>query len=241
MPKRTRTGVTIPYKRKSTKRNVPTFMPVSRARISSRYRRGVGVHRFSRMATSTTTLVIAGGTSATTGTWTYALDQTAGYSEFTNLFDQYRLERVVVMLKLHVNPNAFVATDQTASSSSATPVPGIASVSYPSIYLVNDHDDSNSETLATMKQRAKLKRFILMPNKIVKWSVRPSLLVQNYVSAVSTSYSPKFHTWVDCGYASTPHYGTKWCLDYDGATVPANGNITVNVEFKYYFSCKDVR
>lgn len=168
---------------------------------------------------------------------TFMLSNVQNYTEFTNLFDQYKITKVEVLLKLHTNTFFQLATDGTTAIN--------APVAFPTIYMYNDHDDADTPTLVDMRQRQKVVRRVLRPNSVVKWSVRPSILNQLYRTALTTGYAPKFNQFIDCSATDVPHYGWKYYLDYDGYTTPSGGgygqDIHVNVELKYHFECKDAR
>lgn len=182
-----------------------------------------------------------GATTGIGGAYSFKLNDIPAYGEFTALFDQYKITKIDVFFKLHTNPFLWTATNGSNVNNGAA-------ISFPTIFLCNDHDDdSGTPTLAELKERQKTRRFVLRPNSILKWTVRPSILNQLYRTATTTGYSPQWNKYIDCSAADVPHYGMKFFLDYDGATLPtviANGSgqtIDVNVELKYHLTLKDVR
>lgn len=222
-------GKSVAYKRTRT---------VKRRRIP----RGImsGTHSFTRYA-DTRLISMLGGTTGVGGAYSFKLNDVTSYAEFTSLFDQYKITKIDVMFKLHTNSYLWTATNGANTNNGAA-------TAFPTLYLCNDHDDSTTTvTLAELKERQKTKRFVLRPNSILKWTVRPAILNQLYRTAVSTGYSPAFNKYIDCSNVDVPHYGMKFFLDYDGATLPAyivggtGQTIDVNVELKYHLTLKDVR
>lgn len=192
----------------------------------------MGMHRFTRMVANSQLITVAAGSTGVAFTKTFTFDELAGYTEFTSLFDQYKIVKVECMYKLHTNPTITLATDNAVLTAAQN-------LTYPTIYLINDYDDSSAETLAQLKQRERLRRFVLSPNRIIKWTVRPTILAQLYRTVATTGYAPKRYQWIDVANTDVPHYGVKGFVDYDAAT--NQQQITVNVEYKFHFQLKSVR
>lgn len=214
----------------------------SRRRRSGFYKRSavrLNTHSFIRYA-STKTITLAAGTAGIGGAYTFKMDDIINKAEFTALFDQYKITRVELIFKLHSNPYEWADIQYTGSAMQYAPI------TWPTIYLCNDHDDDNTPTLSELKERPRTKRFILRPNNFLRWSCRPTVLNQLYRTVATTGYAPKWNQYIDVANTDVPHYATKYFIDYDGFTLPAisanaGANVTVNVELRYHFTCKDVR
>ena len=223
------------------KRRVTKRRAVGKVYKKSGVSRGMSMHSFSRMKNTSQILTLSNNTAYANGSFTFALNDLTNYTEFTNLFDQYKITKVQIEFKMHTNPYILYSTQPVGGAQAAAPI------TFPTIYLVNDHDDATALTLAEFKERQSVRRFVLAPNKIIKWSVKPAILNQLYRTAVSTAYAPKYGQFIDCAQADVPHYGVKWGIDYDGATLPQilagpyGQDITVGVEMRYWFTTKDVR
>lgn len=213
--KRKRTGAARPAKKR--KFNM-TRKKMGRRRLGGMTQ----VHHFRRMFANTGTIV---------GNAVYnpyldifgpvTLSQVQGASDFTNLFDQYRLNFCVVKFYLKISPDA-----QTA-----------ANASFPKLYWHRDYDDSNVPlSIAEMRENGRTKVAVMHPNRPVTIKFKPNCLGVLYQSAIANQYTPKFKQWLDMSNAQTPHYGFKYAIDD-----LTNTNYRVTQEIYLYFSCKNTR
>lgn len=216
-------------------------------RLSSVYRksalrvpRSPQLHSFSRM-TSNFQITLPANSSFSNGSILFQLDQLVNHTEFTALFDQYKITKVVMYFKLHTNPYMIYATQYTPGTLAAAPV------TFPTLWLHNDKDDSTAMARSEFQERQKTFRRVLEPNKIIKWTCRPTILAQLYRTAATTGYAPKYGQFIDCAQPNVPHYCTKWGIDYDGYTLPNTAagpygqDLQVGVEMRYFFTMRDVR
>lgn len=187
-------------------------------RMPRRIKSAIPVHRFARWSGL---LGLTGNAAynpySTAQTFTLADIQAA--SEFTALFDQYRLDKIVLYFHLVRSPDAQSATTAT----------------YPKLYYIHDHDDSTPfATLGDAMQHTRAKMRILMPNKFVKIVIKPSVL--QTVNAAASAVEPKYGSWISTANSNVPHYGLKWLLDDF-----TNTNYKLEWRWKTYMSLKDVR
>lgn len=220
------------YKR----RNVTVARPrrlarANRSRIGRR--KAAPVHNYSRRDANTVSISIPIGSSAVSYGQTFTLDRLVNATEFQALYDQYKVWKIVLEFKMHTNSYVSQVTDGGAAAA-------LAPVSFPTLYIFNDHDDVSAPTLNDMKERASAKRFLMAPNKIIRWTIRPSILVLGYRSALTNTFSPAYNKWVDMTNMDVPYFGLKCYLDNDGVNVVGQAMV-MKMEAKYYFSCKDVR
>lgn len=153
---------------------------------------------------------------------TFSLNQLPNYSEFTNLFDKYRIHAI----KLTFYPR-YSGNDLNPV---VTPYPII-----PKIYSIIDYDDSNN--LGSINEALEHPHCkIRLMTKQFSIYLKPRVLSEVYRSAISTSYSSK-KCYVDMAQPDTPHYGVKMILDSTGSTAV----VTMDIVAKYYFSCMNVR
>ena len=168
----------------------------------------------------------------------FQLNDITNVSEITNLYDQFKINGVLVTIKMINNPDAVNA---------ANLVPGINSSGanfYPTIWYAPDHDDITAPTIAILKQYSRVKHKVLRPNSEIKFYARPSTLTQLYDGALSTAYAnSKGRPWIDIANPEVPHYGFKFAIDFEGLTTAAvtysQWQFKINV--KYYFTCKNAR
>lgn len=216
--------------RKRTTRKAKKARKVAAAQAPGR---SMMVHKFSRYVegSHTTNLVIVAPATGAGFARTFALSDVNSHSEFTTLYDQYRLTGVMCYVQLLNNP------DSTYYLQSGTA--GNASNFYPRIWWSEDRDDSTTPTLDELKQRQGAKSGILQPNKMMKIWTKPSILIQTWgASAITTGYEPRF-SWIDMANPSVQHFGMKFFVDFQGLTSVTN--YLVRFDYKYFFECKQPR
>lgn len=157
--------------------------------------------------------------------WTLA--SLPNYTEFTALFDAYRITGVKTTVTFNSNFASVGAANLTHY--------------IPNILMVQDNDDATALTAVTQYQeydKFRLRR-IDKPFSIFQ---RPRIAQSAYGGGVFTSYiQTKGNPWVDCNSASVEYYGLKWVVD---TTEPVSNDIvlgTLTLYHKVYLQCKDVR
>lgn len=158
----------------------------------------------------------------------------ANYTEFTNLYDQYKITRVVYHVQLINNPDAGNIVNSTTAGNNS-------SNWFPKLWYVRDYDDNTSMTLDEMRQYSKSKCITLRPNQTYKIAVKPAVLLQAYDTAISSAYIPKWNQWVDAANSATPHYGIKFLVDTFNIDPSDTAPFKVRFDVKYYFLCKTPR
>lgn len=189
--------------------------PVSINRNPVRYSKEVSVGN----------ITVASGTNSITTAYFFTL---AGWltnsSEFTNLFDQYRLRCVIMKFRLIPPPEA----NNTPTTLQF----------YPDIVATVDHDDANVPTdLDTIRQYGKCKSGILKPNSWFTYRCFPTTSMQMYRTATTTGYAPvKNSQWIDLAYTDIPYYSVKVGIDYTSlGTLAANAGVEVRAYLTWEF------
>jgi len=150
----------------------------------------------------------------------FSLSSLRNSTDFTNLFDQYRIDKVDLYFRLVNNPDA-----QTSTT--------VASSYFPTLWYVKDVDDVTSMTVADMQEKQGVKRVIMNPQTLVKISVVPKFQKMVYQTLTNTGYGPA-SGWLDCIDTNVPHYALKTVFN-----VPATGvDWNVEVQAKYHCSFK---
>lgn len=167
---------------------------------------------------------IVGNAAYTTGVLqqaqTFSMNQIINYGEFTSLFDRYMISHVQVKIYMKSSPDAQTAT--TAWQ--------------PRIWWIKDYDDNGPASISDMREHAKAKSAVLRTDRPIVINIKPAILSAVYRTALTTGYSPKWNTWIDCANIDVPHYGLKWVVDrFD------NLNYTLQFETTYWVRCKDTR
>lgn len=204
-----------PSKRMRTRRTI-------RRGISKKPAAGPGktvVHHFTRWLSQRSQIT---GNAAyapyTTAITVAGISELVNPADFSNLYDQYRLNYIVYKFWLKIDPSS-----QTASTAS-----------YPKLYWYRDYDDgAPPSNLNEIRENQKCKMAVMYPNRPVSVKWKPNVLGALYQSAIATQYSPKFSQWLSMATTNTIHYGVKLAIDD-----LTNTNYKVDIEAKLYFSCR---
>lgn len=170
-------------------------------------------------------------TSVTSDTFTnqfFSLSNVPNYTEFTNLYDQYKINAVKVTLIPRGN-----TAEITASSGASTVFQG-QSVG---VFSVIDYDDTAALANineACQYQNMKMTRATQQHSRYLK--PRFNLLSVTNQGTGATGASQNTRGWLDCDYINVPHYGVKWALQQN-----VNYNLTYDVKIDYYLAFKNVR
>lgn len=191
----------------------------------------LNTHRFSRFSGAFT--VDMTGTEQPLS-FEFKLSDLYSYSEFTSLFDKYRLDRAVVYIQMINNPNSIAYTNVSSTGTGNVGVNW-----YPKMWYISDHDDSNTTTIAAIKERVGVRCCVMKPNVIKKISVKPACAVQLYKTATAAGYGPRYGQFIDMANSDVPHYGLKCVFDPLGLDPIQTFNF--RYEWKLYFTCKDVQ
>jgi hypothetical protein len=149
------------------------------------------------------------------GAIAFSLGSLPDYTEFTALFDTYRILHV----KIAFYP-LFIDTSAT--------------VPYPPIITAIDYDDNNTLAYSVLQEYDTA----LVSNSGTYFDrvLTPRIALAAY-SGTFTSYSqPKAGTWVDCASPNVTHYGLKYALPITGAA-----NAVWQVELTYDLQFRDTR
>lgn len=158
------------------------------------------------------------------GTVTFALNDLQGYTEFTTLFDQFKISGVAYRWCIAKDP--MVSTTGTAGTKF-----------YPRLVWAHDFDDSNNASVQDLYQYPNMKEFWFGDNKqCTKWYyIRPAKLTVGYETGALSSYKPDWKGFIDMASYQTPHYGIKW------ASQNSFTGVQIYLQCKYYIVCKNVR
>lgn len=157
-----------------------------------------------------------------------------GYTDFTNLYEDYRFDRVVVK----ITPMCTAATTQAASTGI-----GQASVLF---HWVMDYDDmdlpANSAAgldALRQKQGYRVRNILAGAGRPLVISFKPRTTAPVYISALSQGYQAKANQWLDTANPDIPHFGIK-CVT-EAVSAGAEQFFYFKVETKYYMSFKGVQ
>lgn len=163
----------------------------------------------------------------------FCVNDLPNWSEFSALFDQYRLNAVVLQIKMCNNPDATNYPGQTTNNFGNF---------YPTLWYSPDYDDNNIITLSALKEYERVKHKVLHPNRECTIVLRPRTLTTVYNNSSSSGYATNFkNPWLDCANPNIPHYGLKMAIDFEGLASAITGGFVFKINAKYYFQCKNVR
>lgn len=152
----------------------------------------------------------------------FSLQNVPNYTEFTNLFDSYKICGVSMKFMLSNNVSDITNVGNTT---------GI-----PVLYTWTDVDDPTCPTSINegLQYRDCKARVMSRPIKVF---FKPRCQTMLYQSAVSTAYTAK-RCYIDTADYDVPHYGIKWIVE--SPSVARNDYVigTLKVFMKFYFAFK---
>lgn len=225
----------MPYGRGKRKRIVRGKRTVKR--MYGRIRRPLnqdnykGVYHFKR--TFDKTVALSNNLGDQAYGYAFQLNEIPNVSEFTSLFDSYRINKVVVRFR-PLPVSGFGTTS-------------VAIVDNSQALCFLDYDDTNVTglTLSSAKQHQNIRwlNTVSADGTIPKKNVvvfRPKVL-QNANDSGGTSYAMVYpkgrNPWIDLQYTSVPHYGLKLVIGQTNT----NQILQFQVICTVYFSCRDPR
>jgi len=195
-----------------------------RQTIAKKARRGIrppswyGRRRMPQTLTvvrSTTGNLLNGTTGTSSGlAVTFQLSNMPAFSEFVNLFDRYKILRIMYRFRVYKSPDV------------------VAPNLYPVIFHAVDNNDSTTPTSTNILEYPNLKTTVLSDSSPVsKWfSFRPRVSI-----AVQPTSFAAFSPWVDTASSSANHYGLKFWFDQQAT------GINIAWDYKFVISLKDVK
>ena len=170
------------------------------------------VYTFER-SNQATTIVVQGTTPVDLfGALAFSLNQFPDFTEFTSLFDQYRISTI----QLEFVPT----TGQNTGSPILTAI---------------DYDDSTPVTsVGALLEYNTL--MITSPGQFFQRTFNPKVSVATYQGIATTAYSSMGGIWIDAGYPAVQYYGLKYAAPFI-----AGVNYQVNVYVKAVIQCRNTR
>lgn len=156
--------------------------------------------------------------------YSFSLSQLNNATEYTNLFDQFRICGIAITLMPSV-------TDFSAAS-------GVTMTNFamPEVRSIIDKDDaSNPTSFNEMYEYNNCK--ITRGHREHKRFWKPAILSASYETAVSSAYTPRFNQWLSTTDPATPHYGVKIGINALGSA--AAGNMYYRMYATFYIQCKN--
>jgi hypothetical protein len=174
-----------------------------------------------RVTTQSSSLLTVTATSSQNPTYAFTLGDLDSPSEFTGLFDQYRIECVAFRLIPMQN-----AIGLTTNSTTTCVTP----------YVIVDYDDTTAITSAA-QARSFESCIIVPPGVECVRQFQPRVALAGYTGSF-TGYANVAPPWIDAGSNSVQHYGIK--LFIPGATAAQTQLQSWTVEREYWVSFRKV-
>lgn len=208
--------------RRSYKRKYQRYRQKYR-RYKRAYRARSGIRRslkryvhIARQSATTLVPYSSSGGLAYYGSAQFQLNSMLGYSQFTAMFQEYRINCVVY--KIQPLWDCVDLGDMTLTN-------------MPNIGYCLDYNDANIPTnLDDLQQYANYKETPF--NKTIKIKVWPAISPQIYINGVTSGYTVKRKQWLRAANSNVPHYGLKFCI----FNIANDYNYKWNVSAKFYVS-----
>lgn len=185
-----------------------------RPRLSS-----LKVHHFKRTFQATDIAGLAGAD--VLGAYTFRLDQLPNYTEFTNLFDAYRMNKIVIK---------FVPTANSSSVGSSLTDP------LTQFHTVLDFDDATAP--ASLNAMYEYGNWRMSRGSVIHTRVfTPAVSLALLDGAGTTTGAQKYKQWISTTQPDVLHYGLKYCA----AGQINNNDIIWRPYISVYFSCKSTK
>lgn len=153
----------------------------------------------------------------------FRLDQLAGYTDFTQLFDQYKINAVKVFVRSYANSD------------------GALSFPIPWLETWNDSDSASLPTLNQSREIMGVKhKYFSSSKNVCTMYVKPKPSVE--VGGTSTTgLIPYGSSWIDCTDDQVPHYAIKGIIHNYALPSVNTGNNRLEFDVIMNASFKDVQ
>lgn len=184
--------------------------------------------RFEENIRLTTPIVNAAGNLTSTVSKMFSFDMIAQHSQYADLFDEYRIDKVVATFRW--SPANYVLVNSTAAYSTNLS---------PLLYFKVDHNDSSADSMATLKKSMKTHTKNLKYDEPFTIQLRPAS--QTLVDAnIGNTFTPTWKRWITTKVLDVNHLGLKLQVQVP-LDVGSSANYdmgAIQIEYKMYFTMK---
>jgi len=145
------------------------------------------------------TVITEGTSGAVYGAQEFMLSQLPNYTEYTALFDQYRIMKVEV--------DFFPLSIGVTNNNSSNTIVNFAS----RLITAIDYDDSTAPSSTDALRQYSTAKVNLITDRFSRDFV-PAISTMVYEGVSSTAYEPGFKKWLSTNDPNVPHYGLKWAV-----------------------------
>lgn len=170
---------------------------------------------------------------------TYNLDQILQVANYKNIFEFYRIDKVVCHVRYKGASTPAYTTVPASSDGDQVSYPmEIKNEICPVVYYKVDHNDDVADSLNTLKESMRTKEIQLTNDKPSCTIVlKPAIQAEAYKTLLTQGYMPKWGQWLSTNDSTVPHFGLKLFVV---AGVGNNANMgDVEITHKVYFTCKN--
>lgn len=214
--------------RRFVKKPKKTFRPTKMVKTLSPYRDN-DIKCFKRTCITVETLMDAD----TFGSIVFELNDLNSYTEFSNLFEEYRITGVKL---------TFIWNKNSAQNDIGAITPGDSSF-IPNLYLVYDPNDvSTPASIVSLLERGDVK--IRRLDRPCKMFVRPKVAASVYESGVTTAYADASKLWLSTASQAVDYYGVKWAVDASTAGIGGIGADPIGkltIIKTFYLQCRGTK
>lgn len=202
------------YRRRRNTRRPRRMMRRPRRTLS---KRAMNIHHFKRTITFDP---IISQTTNSYGAYAFQFNQLPNFAEFTQLYDSYRINKIVIKYVPNIN----------SANAGSTPMS-----QFHSVLDFNDATPLTSLSSAFEYQNWKMTRGAKAHTR----TYTPSILdaVGNSGGVTPSFVKPAYKQWIATSSSDIPHFGLKWVAE---ATTNVS-DIDYRPYVSVYFSCKSVK
>lgn len=179
-------------------------------------------HQFTRIDWRQNAFQLTGAGGVTLGAYTFKLSDLPNYTEFTSLYDQYKINKVQV---------TFIPKINGAMLNAGAQLPVIHS-------MIDSSDATPPATLAEMMENEDVKS--TRGNQLHKRYFTPKCQTKLYEGIGTDGYAvSRRNPFISTDDPAVPHYALKWCIEN-----PVSGGDIYwycDVKVKYYLSMREVQ
>lgn len=168
----------------------------------------------------------------------FTLDMLPDFSEFTTLFDMYKISAI----KFRLTPYANQAPVQT-SSAAGTSNQSVSGF----VHTILDYDDSTAPNpskagIDSIRQFESYKcRQLFQPGTAVDRYFKPRIATPGYGGSVFTSFINQKAPWIDCNSGNVEHYGVKGIIQIFQPIALVDAHYWFKVEVTAYLAFRNPR
>lgn len=190
------------------------------------------VHYFSRYVVAVDTTTLSTITSEIGAALTFRLSDIPNVSEYTNLFENFRIIGVKLTFRLMTNPDSSSFLNNSLVSQGSN--------YYPKLWWQRDYDDNVVLTVAQIRERASSKCAILKPDKFITIFIKyPKPLLEMAGNTSTGALAAPKGLWLRTNSTNeidAPHLGLKVVMDKMGY---AGNTFTIGIDKQYFFAFKN--